>query len=861
MHGARRPAEAVSTMRPLLRLACLVAVLLASAGLVRAGVSYDESAAFSFDTRDYLAGVAAESAVFTFDTRAIDALNVSVVSNSFTLDTRSVAPSGLTIVGPATVNPRSQASYQVLVNGSSGLPVDVTASATLQFSGPASSFADIGGSTLFVAANAPATTIHLIASYQNAAGQKTSGSFAVTIASHFSASLTAAVQNTGGTNYTITIDGSVSGGTPLYTFRWDLDNNGAYNDAVGQHTSFVLSSQGGTYHIGLEVTDGTGAKTYAKGAVTINKPPVAGQPTNQTPAPDPVPPGFYRIDGISPFDFHPELNRKANGLLVITHGLGGSASDVWLPTMAGAIQSQLGTQSPNILLFDWKEGADVTLDASSRQKLASIAASAKAQGFVIRSATALRVQGVLKTDLVLETLGLRFDSGPKAGRRLADWILQHTQGLSPDIDVTKPIHLIGHSAGGFCMGECASVLKAHGLAVDLVTMLDTPFPIGNHLVTQHNPGYMEHYISSVFGMLGLPDTLLLHEPFPHYHEPLIALDSVDFFTFGDFGHGWSHTWYTNTVFDGTQDGFYYSPFVSTGHKISRGIGGAALTLANSLKGQQAPAELALPDQPLSGFSTFGKVTATSSGFLLTEQSNAGLTQTLTVPVGATSLKFRYRFTAPGDGDFLAVNFSDYPPLYVGEDLPLSRSDFVEAEVFLLPFDGLSGTLTLSLVSRGSANAVIQIEDIRFGMSDDPDGDGLTNDQEAMLGTDPLKDDTDGDGLGDGDEVNFYHTNPLLMDSDGDGQSDLAEIVAGTDPMDNHSVFAVTEFFHAGGGFLLRWSALTGKTYRILRSATVDFASFDVIASGFVGVAPTTTYNDTTISTVTTPATFYRIEAE
>lgn len=42
---------------------------------------------------------------------------------------------------------------------------------------------------------------------------------------------------------------------------------------------------------------------------------------------------------------------------------------------------------------------------------------------------------------------------------------------------------------------------------------------------------------------------------------------------------------------------------------------------------------------------------------------------------------------------------------------------------------------------------------------DSDGDGLSNDQEAQLGTDPNNIDTDGDGITDGDEVNFTHTDP------------------------------------------------------------------------------------------------------
>jgi outer membrane protein OmpA-like peptidoglycan-associated protein len=60
-------------------------------------------------------------------------------------------------------------------------------------------------------------------------------------------------------------------------------------------------------------------------------------------------------------------------------------------------------------------------------------------------------------------------------------------------------------------------------------------------------------------------------------------------------------------------------------------------------------------------------------------------------------------------------------------------------------------------------------------SADPDNDGLTNDEEKRLGTDPHNPDTDGDGLTDGEEVNKYKTDPRNADSDGDGLSDGDEI--------------------------------------------------------------------------------------
>ena len=75
------------------------AALLASAMLARAGVSYDESPVFAFDTRDYMTGLAAESAVFAFDTRVVDGLQSVAMSASFAFDTRGATLPPLQITG------------------------------------------------------------------------------------------------------------------------------------------------------------------------------------------------------------------------------------------------------------------------------------------------------------------------------------------------------------------------------------------------------------------------------------------------------------------------------------------------------------------------------------------------------------------------------------------------------------------------------------------------------------------------------------------------------------------------------------------------------------------------------------------
>jgi hypothetical protein len=103
--------------------------------------------------------------------------------------------------------------------------------------------------------------------------------------------------------------------------------------------------------------------------------------------------------------------------------------------------------------------------------------------------------------------------------------------------------------------------------------------------------------------------------------------------------------------------------------------------------------------------------------------------------------------------------------------------------------GASGNGWTFVVDEANPNAILSVIYTPAApppVDPDSDGDGLSDAQEAELGTDPANPDTDEDGLFDGDEV-AVGTNPTLNDSDGDGFGDNAEVVNGSDPNDPTSV--------------------------------------------------------------------------
>lgn len=107
--------------------------------------------------------------------------------------------------------------------------------------------------------------------------------------------------------------------------------------------------------------------------------------------------------------------------------------------------------------------------------------------------------------------------------------------------------------------------------------------------------------------------------------------------------------------------------------------------------------------------------------------------------------------------------------------------------------------------------------------EDFDGDGLSNQEEKKLGTDPLNPDTDGDGLNDGEERRLG-ADPLKADTDGDGLTDGYEVQFGyrptqRDDLNQQETVTRSPSMYSGGSRKPQSNEFTVQTTGTTRSLT------------------------------------------
>lgn len=497
-------ASAVRTTMKTLSLLLLALMTLPA----RPATDEAESAVFAFDVRDPAGTTEAESQTFSLNLR--DRGNSGGIgSGTFVLNTLGDVPTDLEIVGPSFVVAGGRTDYQVIWHaGLSNL--DVTAAARWRFVSGAPGNTGMVPPTFYAGETDTPADVRIVASYAGTNGRSMeSPPFGITISPHLKTAVAATQTQPGKVSFTATATNTQ--GTTI--IAWDLNGDGIYNDAYGPTATVDYGSWTGTTQVKVQVTDGNGNTRIETRGVTMNKPPVANQPA-VIPARDPVT-GFFVDKFLAPFAFHSD--RTNNGLVVITHGLYTDTSDLanstnyptgdknWEMDMARRIETRTAAHMPNVALLDWgvfsKNPVDVDFLTKSKVSRFAVWALSKAFGRSVNF-----VDDTIKTEDFLADLYAVRENGACMGQVLAGWVFENSTGANAGIDVNRPIHLIGHSAGGFVMGECARCLKnTFNITVDRVTMLDTPFPYPEDLGaggdSYPNPGVAERIVSSNYGVL------------------------------------------------------------------------------------------------------------------------------------------------------------------------------------------------------------------------------------------------------------------------------------------------------------------------------------------------------------------------
>ena len=232
----------------------------------------------------------------------------------------------------------------------------------------------------------------------------------------------------------------------------------------------------------------------------------------------------------------PDLERTAHGMIIIVHGLRDGAmvngigkESLWMRRMHAALGKRLGDRTPDIALVDWSAAAM----PSDIHGLNSSGPTAKFFADIAGIPSQAREVGDL----------LAF--------RLSQLILEGK------IDRTQPLHLIGHSAGGFVVSRAALYLRKMNLAPSVmqVTILDTPAP--DHELSVEVPkacSGMDFYITSPF-VLGLDDKAPPAGIYLKHIAPEAGAGLLD-------AHRYAYKWFTETVLSAKpgDPGFGHSPF-------------------------------------------------------------------------------------------------------------------------------------------------------------------------------------------------------------------------------------------------------------------------------------------------------------
>lgn len=236
--------------------------------------------------------------------------------------------------------------------------------------------------------------------------------------------------------------------------------------------------------------------------------------------------------------WNPDPLRSSNGCIIIAHGLHDGATVTaegvesrWMRDISQALQVRLAGRLPNIGLVDWATAAAPTS---------------------IHSINAQTSTGRFIGDLAGIPSQAR-EVGDFLAFRLAQLILEKR------IDTSAPLHLIGHSAGGFLVARAALILRKMNLAPATmhVTILDTPAPDDELLVEVPKACAVDFYITSPF-VRGLDEN---QPPEGVYLKQIVTQEKLSLLE----AHSYAYKWFIETIKTAKmgETGFGRSPFAQS----------------------------------------------------------------------------------------------------------------------------------------------------------------------------------------------------------------------------------------------------------------------------------------------------------
>ncbi len=174
-----------------------------------------------------------------------------------------------------------------------------------------------------------------------------------------------------------------------------------------------------------------------------------------------------------------------------------------------------------------------------------------------------------------------------------------------------------------------------------------------------------------------------------------------------------------------------------------------------------------------------------------------------------------------------------------------------------------GTLFVTLPAGANANSSYLVHFEHFSAS--PNGIGVFKStvQDGLITGASRSASSWNDGIPDWWRLVYFGTVSNLLsaanlDADGDGASNWQEYVAGTNPMDAASVLQLTPVPPAGG-FTVQWPSVVGKSYVVQCSSSLFSTNWATIISNIPGTGQTMQLSDTNGSGP--PARFYRVQVQ